>query len=141
MVSHIILLERQKGNDSMMKNVSVQYLESGLIIGQNGIADCIVVPELLKSNFYETLLAACLNGGQVSWSDLDGNRLLLHYEFKNKFNCFINGCYCGDLPFIPLSETSIALPIDTNDTEQLNEIFDSELVEVETYLLYESELF
>ena len=125
----------------MMRNVSVEYHSNGLIIGQEGIEECVTVPELLKSNFYETLLAACLNGGQVSWSDLDGNRLLLHYEFKNHFNCFINGRYVGDMAFIPLSETSIAIPIDTNDTEQLFEIYDSELTEVETYLLYESELF
>ena len=122
----------------MMKNVSIQYLESGLIIGQNGIEECVTIPELLKSNFYETLLSACLNGGQVSWSDLAGNRLLLHYEFKDKFNCFINAKYVGDLPFIPISETSIAIAIDTNDTEQLFEIYDSSTVE--TYLLYESEL-
>ena len=124
----------------MMKNVSVQWFEkSGLIIGQEGISECVTVAELLKTNFYETLLTACLNGECVSWSDLDGNRLLLNYEHKNKFNCFINSVYVGDLPFILLSETSIAIPIDTNDSEQLFEVYDSELVE--TYLLYESELF
>ena len=122
----------------MMKNVRVEWHESGLVIGQKGIADCIVVPEILKENFYETLLTACLNGGQVSWSDLNGDRLLMNYEFKNRFNCFINGRYVGDMAFIPLSETSIAIPIDTNDSEQLFEVYDSSLME--TYLLYESEL-
>ena len=122
----------------MMKNIRVEWHESGLVIGQKGIADCIVVPEILKENFYETLLTACLNGGQVSWSDLNGDRLLMNYEYKNKFNCFINGLYVGDLPFIRLSETSVAIPVDTNDSEQLFEIYDSEIVE--TYLLYESEL-
>ena len=123
----------------MMRNVSVEYHESGMIIGQKGIKDYIIVPNVLKVNFYETLLTACLNGEHVSWSDLNGDRLLLNYEFKNKFNCFINGLYVGDLPFIRLSETSVAIPIDTNDSEQLFEIYDSKLVE--TYLLYESELF
>ena len=122
----------------MIRNVSIQYLESGLIIGQNEIEECVTVPELLKTNFYETLLTACLNGGQVSWSDLDGNRLLLHYEFKNKFNCFINGRYVGDLSFIQLSETSVAIPVDTTDEEQIYEVYESELME--TYLLYESEI-
>ena len=122
----------------MMKNVSVEYHESGLIIGQEGISDCVVVPNFLKYNFYEEILNACLDGNPVSWSDLNANRLLMNYEFKNHFNCFLNGLFVGDLPFIKLSETSIAIPIDTNDSEQLFEIYDSELVE--TYLLYESEL-
>ena len=123
----------------MMKNISVQWFEkNGLIIGQKGIEECVTVPEILKVNFYETLLTACLNGEYVSWSDLNGNRLLMNYEYKNHFNCFINGLYTGDMPFIPLSETSIAIPIDTNDTEQLFEIYDSKLME--TYLLYQSEL-
>ena len=37
----------------MMKNVSVEYHESGLIIGQEGVSDCVVVPNFLKYNFYE----------------------------------------------------------------------------------------
>ena len=119
-------------------NVSVEWHEAGLVIGQKGVKDYIIVPNVLKVNFYETLLTACLNGGQVSWSDLDGNRLLLSYEYKNHFICFLNGMFIGDLPFIPLSKTSIAIPIDTNDSEQLFEVYDSEIVE--TYLLYESEL-
>ena len=123
----------------VMRNISVQWLENGLIIGQNGIEECVTVPEILKVNFYETLLTACLTGECVSYTDLVGNRLLLNYEHKNKFNAFINGKYIGDLPFIRLSETSIAIPIDTNDSEQLFEIYDSGLME--TYLLYESELF
>lgn len=123
----------------MMRNVSVEYHESGLIISQEGIEDCVTVPEILKTNFYETLLTACINGGHVSWSDIDGNRLLMNYEHENRFNCFINSVYVGDLPFIKLSETSVAIPVDTNDTEQIYEIYDSELME--TYLLYESELF
>ena len=128
-----------KGIDSMMRNVRVEWHESGQIINQKDVTECIVVPNFLKYNFYEEMLNACLDGNPVSWSDLNANRLLMNYEYKNKFNCFINGCYCGDLAFIRLSETSIAIPIDTNDTEQLFEVYDSELVE--TYLLYESEIF
>ena len=123
----------------MMKNVSIEWHESGLIIRQEEVNDCVVVPNFLKYNFYEEMLNACLDGGNVSWSDLNGNRLLMNYEYKNHFNCFLNGLFVGDLPFIKLSESSIAIPIDTNDTERLYEIYDSELAE--TYLLYESELF
>ena len=122
----------------MMRNVSVEYHESGLIISQEGIEDYVIVSNVLKVNFYETLLTACLTGDHVSWTDLNNDRLLLNYEIKNHFNCFINSMYVGDLPFIKLSETSIAIPIDTNDTEQLYEVYDSELME--TYLLYESEI-
>ena len=125
----------------MMKNVSVQWFEkSGLIIGQEGVSECVVVPNFLKYNFYEEILNALyFDCSYARWSDLDGNRLLMNYEYKNHFNCFLNGKYVGDLPFIALSKTSIAIPIDTNDTEQLFEIYDSSTVE--TYLLYESELF
>ena len=123
----------------MMKNVSVEWHESGLIIGQEEVSECVVVPNFLKYNFYEEMLIACLDGRHVNWSDLNANRLLMNYEYKNHFNCFLNGLFVGDLPFIRLSETSIAIPVDTNDSEQLFEVYDSELVE--TYLLYESELF
>ena len=125
----------------MMKNVSVQWFEkSGLIIGQEGIEECITVPNFLKYQFYEEMINVLFfDCPYVSWSDLDCNRLLMNYEYKNHFNCFINSMFVGDLPFIPLSKSSIAIPIDTNDTEQLFEVYDSELVE--TYLLYESELF
>lgn len=124
----------------MMKNVSVQWFESGLIISQEGIEECITVPNFLKYNFYEEILNALyFDCSYARWSDLNGNRLLMNYEYKNHFNCFLNGMFIGDLPFIPLSKTSIAIPVDTNDSEQLFEIYDSELVE--TYLLYESELF
>ena len=123
-----------------MNKVSVQWFEkSGLIIGQDVIEEYVTVPNILKVNFYETLLTACLNGEYVSWTDLDGNRLLMNYEHRNHFNVFLNLMYIGDLPFILLSETSIAIPIDTNDSEQLYEVYDSSLVEC--YLLYESELF
>lgn len=123
----------------MIKNVSIEWHESGLIIRQDGVSDCVVVPNCLKENFYEEMLNACLDGSNASWLDLDGNRLLMNYEYKNHFNCFLNGMFVGDLPFIKLSDTSIAIPIDTNDSEQLFEVYDSELVE--NYLLYESELF
>ena len=123
----------------MMKNVSVKHYETGLLIYQKGMRSMLVIPNELKTNFYEEILNALyFDCSYARWSDLNSNRLLMNYEFKNKFNCFINGCYCGDLPFIPLSKTSIAIPIDTNDSEQLFEVYDSELVE--TYLLYESEL-
>ena len=123
----------------MMKSVSVEWHESGLIIRQEEVCDCVVVPNFLKYNFYEEMLNACLDGSNATWLDLDGNRLLMNYEYKNHFNCFLNGMFVGDLPFIKLSDMSIAIPIDTNDSEQLYEIYDSEVVE--TYLLYESELF
>ena len=125
----------------MMKNVSVQWFEkNGLIIGQSGIEECVTVPNFLKFQLYEEMLNALyFDCSYARWSDLDGNRLLMNYEYKNHFNCFINSMYVGDLPFVPLSETSVAIPIDTNDTEQLYEVYDSEIVE--TYLLYHSELF
>ena len=125
----------------MMKNISVQWFENGLIIGQNGIEECVTVPEILKVNFYETLLTACLNGGQVSWSDLDGNRLLLNYEYKNHFNCFLNGMFVGDLPFITMSNNTVAIPLDTTDEEQIYEVYTSDYGMTDCYLLYESELF
>ena len=123
----------------MMYEIRIEWHESGLIIRQDGVIDCIVVPNFLKYNFYEEILNVCLDGRYVTWSDLNANRLLLNYEYENHFNVFINNQYVGDMPFVLLTETSIAIPIDTNDTEQLYEIYDSDLVE--TYLLYESELF
>ena len=124
----------------MMKNVSVEWHESGLIIRQEGVSECVVVPNLLKENFYETLLTACLNGGLVSWSDLDGNRLLLNYEYKNHFNCFLNGMFVGDLPFITMSNNTVAIPLDTTDEEQIYEVYTSDYGMTDCYLLYESEL-
>lgn len=123
----------------MMKNIRVEWHESGLILGEKGVSDCVAVPNFLKYNFYEEMLNACLDGSNATWLDLDGNQLLMKYEYKNHFNCFLNGMFVGDLPFNKLSDMSIAIPIDTNDSEQLFEIYDSEVVE--TYLLYESELF
>ena len=126
----------------MMRNVSIQWFENGgLIISQYGIEECITVPEILKENFYETLLTACLNGGMVSWSDLEGNRLLLNYEYKEKFNVFINGKYVGDLAFITMSNNTIALPLDTTDEEPLYEVYTSDYEMSDCYLLYQSELF
>ena len=124
----------------MMRYVRVEWHESGLVIGQKGIADCIVVPEILKENFYETLLTACLTGGQVSWSDLNGDRLLMNYEYKNKFNVFINGKYVGDLPFITMTNNTVTIPLDTTDEEQLYEVYTSDYGMTDCYLLYESEL-
>ena len=123
----------------MMKNVSVEYHESGLIIGQEGVSDCVVVPNFLKYNFYEEMLNALyFDCRYVSWSDLNANRLLMNYEYKNHFNCFLNGKFIGDMPFIPLSETSIAIPIDTNGTFDYFEVYDSSLVEC--YLLEKEEI-
>lgn len=123
----------------MMKNVSIEWHESGLILKQEGVSDCLVIPNLLKNNFYEHLLTNVLCGGSFTWTDLYENQITLHYQYKNKFNCFLNGMFVGDLPFIKLSESSVAIPIDTNDSEQLFEVYDSELME--SYLLYQSELF
>ena len=123
----------------MMRNVSVQWFEkSGLIISQEGVSECVVVPNLLKENFYEHLLTNALIGGNFSWTDLYENTITFHYQFKNKFNCFVNGCYCGDLPFIPLSETSIAIPVETDGTFDYFEVYDSSLVEC--YLLEKEEV-
>ena len=122
----------------MMRNVSVEWHESGLIIRQEGVSDCVVVPNFLKYNFYEEMLIACLDGKHISWSDLNGNRLLLNYEYKNKFNCFINGCYCGDMPFILLSNESVAIPVETDGTFDYFEVYDSRLMEC--YLLEKEEV-
>ena len=123
----------------MMKNVSIQWIENGgLIISQYGIEECVTVPEILKVNFYETLLTACLNGEYVSWTDLDGNRLLMNYEHRNHFNVFLNSMYIGDLPFVPLSETSIAIPVETDGTFDYFEIYD--ISTVECYLLEKEEV-
>ena len=125
----------------MMKNVSVEFHSNGLIIGQKGIEECVTVPNILKVNFYETLLIACLTGDPVSWSDLDGNRLLLNYEHKNHLNCFLNGKYIGDMPFITMSNNTIAVPLDTTDEEQIYEVYTSDDEMSDCYLLYQSELF
>ena len=78
----------------MMRNIRVEWHESGLIISQEGVSECVVVPNYLKYNFYEEILNALyFDCSYARWSDLDGNRLLMNYEYKNKFNCFINGCY------------------------------------------------
>ena len=123
----------------MMRNVSVEYHESGLIIGQKGIEECVVVPNYLKYNFYEEMLNALyFDSRYVSWSDLNANRLLMNYEYKNHFICFLNGCYCGDMPFIPISETSIAIPVETDGTFDYFEVYDSNLVEC--YLLEKEEV-
>ena len=127
----------------MMKNVSVQWFEkSGLIIGQEGVEECIVVPNFLKYQFYEEILNVLFfDCPYVSWSDLNSNRLLMNYEYKNKFNCFINGCYCGDLPFITMSNNTVAIPLDTSDEEQIYEVYTSDYGMTDCYLLYQSELF
>ena len=123
----------------MMKNVFVKHFETGLLIYQKGMRNMLVIPNELKTNFYETMLTACMNGKSFSWCDLEEDEMSFHYDYKNKFNCFINGCYCGDLSFILLSNESVAIPVETDDTEQLFEVYDSELME--SYLLYQSELF
>ena len=124
----------------MMKNVRVQWFEkSGLIIGQEGIEDCIVIPNYMKYCFYEDLLIACLNNQFADYNDINGNEITLKPNPENTISCFINNTYSGELDYILLNEDSIAIPVDTSDTEQLYEIFDSSLAEC--YLLYDSELF
>ena len=123
----------------MMRNVSVEWHESGLIISQKDVTECIVIPNFLKYNFYEEILNACLDGSHMNWSDLNNNTLLMNYEHKNNFNCFINSVYVGELPFIKVSETSVAIPINTMNNEQVYEVYDS--IKVECCLLFESELF
>lgn len=123
----------------MMKNVSVEWHESGLIIGQEGVSDCVVVPNFLKYNFYEEILNALyFDCSYARWSDLEGNRLLMNYEHRNHFNVFLNSMYIGDLPFIPLSKTSIAIPVETDGTFDYFEVYDSSLVEC--YLLEQEEV-
>ena len=125
----------------MMKNVSIEWHESGLIIRQEGVSDCVVVPNFLKYNFYEHLLTNVLCGGSFTWTDLYENQITMNYQYKNKFNCFLNGMYIGDLPFITLSNNTVAIPIDTNDDEQLFEVYTSDCETGDCYLLYQSELF
>lgn len=123
----------------MMRNVSVEYHESGLIISQEGVSECVVVPNFLKYQFYEEIRNVLFyDCPYASYNDLEGNRLLMNYEYKNKFNCFINGCYCGDLPFIPLSKTSIGIPVETDGTFDYFEVYDSILMEC--YLLEKEEV-
>ena len=112
----------------MMKNVFVKHYETGLIIYQKGMRSMLVIPNELKTNFYETMLTACLNGKCFSWSDLEDDEMSFHYEYKDKFNCFINGCYCGDLPFILLSNESVAIPVETDGTFDYFEVYDSTLM-------------
>ena len=122
----------------MMKNVSIEWHESGLIIGQEGINEFITIPNFLKENFYNHLLTNILCGCSFTWTDLYENQITLHYQYKNKFNCFINGCYCGDLPFILLSNESVAIPVETDGTFDYFEVYDSILMEC--YLLEKEEV-
>ena len=125
----------------MMKNVSIEWHESGLILGQEGVNEFVTIPNLLKENFYKHLLTNALIGGSFSWTDLYENQITLHYQYKNKFNCFINGMYIGDLPFVTMSNNTVAIPVDTTDEEQLFEVYTSDYGMSDCYLLYESELF
>ena len=125
----------------MNKLVSIEWHDSGMIISQEGVSECVVVPNLLKENFYEHLLTNALIGGNFSWTDLYENTITFHYQFKNKFNCFINGLYVGDLAFITMSNNTVAIPLDTTDEERLYEVYTSDYGMTDCYLLYESELF
>lgn len=122
----------------MMKNISVEWHESGLIISQERVSECVVVHNLLKENFYEHLLVNALIGGNFSWTDLYENTITFHYQFKSKFNCFVNGLYIGDLPFILLSNESVAIPVETDGTFEYFEIYVSSLTEC--YLLEREEV-
>ena len=122
----------------MMRNVFVKHFETGLLIYQKGMRNMLVIPNELKTNFYETMLTACMNGKCFTWCDLEDDEMSFHYEYKNKFNCFINGCYCGDLPFIPLSETSVGIPVETEGSFDYFEVYDSRLMEC--YLLEKEEV-
>ena len=122
-----------------MEKLKVCYFESGLIIERDGLEDYIVIPNYLKYCFYDDLLTACLNNQFTDYNDINGNEITVKPNPENTMSCFINNVYSGELDYVLLNENSIAIPVDTNDTEQLFEVYDSELVE--TYLLYESELF
>ena len=122
----------------MMKNVFVKHFETGLLIYQKGMRSMLVIPNELKTNFYETMLTACMNGKCFSWSDLEEDEMAFHYEYKNKFNCFINGCFCGELPFVLLSNESVAIPVETDGTFDYFEIYDSR--SMECYLLEKEEV-
>ena len=124
----------------MMRNVSVEWHESGLIIRQVEVSECVVIPNLLKENFYEHLLTNALIGANFSWTDLYENTIAFHYQFKNKFNCFVNGLYIGDLPFITMTNNTVAIPLDTTDEELLYEVYTSDYGMSDCYLLYQSEL-
>ena len=122
-----------------MEKLKVCHFESGLIIEKYGLEDCIVIPNYLKYCFYEDLLTACLNNQFTDYNDINGNEITLKPYPENAMSCFINNVYSGELDYILLNENSIAIPVDTNDSEELFEIYDSSLVEC--YLLYDSELF
>ena len=122
----------------MMRNVFVKHFETGLLIYQKGMRNMLVIPNELKTNFYETMLTACMNGKSFSWADLEDDEMSFHYEYKNKFNCFINGCYCGDMSFILLSNESVAIPVETDGTFDYFEVYDSRIMEC--YLLEKEEV-
>ena len=122
----------------MKRNIGIEWHESGLIIGLNGLYEFVTVPEILKTHFYETLLDACLSGEHDIWTDLDGNSLLIEYEHRNHFNCFINGLYAGDMAFILLSETSIAIPVYANGAFDYFEVYDTRIMQC--YLLEKDEV-
>ena len=122
-----------------MEKLKVLHFESGLIIEKYGLEDCIVIPNYLKYCFYEDLLTACLNNQFTDYNDINGNEITLKANPEYTMSCFINNVYSGELDYVLLNENSIAIPVETGDTEQLYEIFDSSTVE--TYLLYESEIF
>ena len=64
MFCSIIYIRKTKRKELivMMKNVFVKHFETGLLIYQKGMRNMLVIPNELKTNFYETMLTACMNG-------------------------------------------------------------------------------
>lgn len=122
----------------MNKLVSVKWYSNGLMIYQHGVKGCLAIPNELKTHFYENLLTACINHNDFDYTDLEGDTINLHMDYKKHFNTFLNGMYFGDLSYVLLNEYSVALPIETNDTIEYFEVYDSRLMEC--YLLEKEEI-
>ena len=124
-----------------MEKLKVCHFESGLIIEQDGLEDCIVIPNYLKYCFYEDLLTACLNNQFTDYNDINGNEITLNPNPENTMSCFINNVYSGELDYVLLNENSIAIALETGDEEQIYEVYTSDDEMSDCYLLYQSELF
>lgn len=122
----------------MMKNVSVKWYETGLIIKQRDVRGMVCIPNILKPHFYNDLLTACIKHTDFDYTDLEGDTINLHMDYKKHFNTFINGLFIGDLPYVLLNEYSVALPIEIDEMDEYFEVYDSRLKEC--YLLEKEEI-
>lgn len=122
----------------MNSNVSIKWYETGMIIKQRDIKGMVCIPNILKPHFYENLLTACINHTDFDYTDLEGDTINLHMDYKKHFNAFLNEQYVGELSYVLLNENSVAIPIETNNTFDYFEVYDSRLME--TYLLEKEEI-